>query len=73
MTHIGHTLAAALIRAAHWIAGGHVYLSTACLHGRHGYCQSKTGSNPVGQTWVKNPAVCKFCKSPCTCPCHRTD
>lgn len=43
----------------------HVYLSTGCLHGDHGYCQSRTGLS--GQ---KTPGVCKFCKSPCTCPCH---
>jgi hypothetical protein len=44
---------------------GHRYLSTGCLHGEHGYCQSNTGSQ--GQ---KTPAVCKFCSSPCVCSCH---
>ncbi|MGW5691508.1 hypothetical protein ACWEWX_11255 [Streptomyces asiaticus] len=51
----------------------HVYLSTSCLHARepgredlHAYCQGKTGM--VGP---KTPAVCKFCKSPCICSCHR--
>ncbi|MFH8813062.1 hypothetical protein ACH4GZ_38685 [Streptomyces hygroscopicus] len=54
-------------------SSGHVYLSTSCLHARepgredlHGYCQGKTGM--VGP---KTPAVCKFCKSPCICSCHR--
>ena len=47
----------------------HEYLSTSCLHGEHGYCQSQTGTN--GDTeWVKAPAVCKFCSAPCVCPCH---
>lgn len=44
---------------------GHRYLSTGCLHGEHGYCQSNTGSQ--GQ---KTPAVCKFCQAPCVCSCH---
>lgn len=44
---------------------GHQYLSTGCLHGEHGYCQSNTGSQ--GQ---KIPAVCKFCRAPCMCSCH---
>lgn len=45
---------------------GHVYLSTGCLHGEHDYCQKHTGLSGV-----KTPAVCKFCKSPCVCSCHR--
>ena len=47
----------------------HEYLSTSCLHGRHEYCASQTGSN--GETeWAKTPARCKFCDAPCVCPCH---
>lgn len=45
----------------------HMYLSTGCLHGEHGYCQSNTGL-----AGAKTPAVCKFCKAPCVCACHRT-
>lgn len=44
---------------------GHRYLSTGCRHGEHGYCQSNTGSQGD-----KRPAECKFCASPCVCPCH---
>ncbi|MGW5197332.1 hypothetical protein [Streptomyces spiralis] len=44
----------------------HVYLSTSCLHGQHGYCQSHTG-----QSGTKTPAQCKFCATPCVCPCHQ--
>lgn len=43
----------------------HVYLSTACLHGEHGYCQAVTG-----RCGSKTPAVCKFCSAPCVCRCH---
>ncbi|MFK8851187.1 hypothetical protein [Streptomyces sp. Ac-502] len=46
--------------------GPHRYLSTGCLHGEHDYCQSHTGLSGA-----KAPAVCKFCKAPCQCPCHR--
>lgn len=46
--------------------GGHVYLSTGCLHGEHGYCQGKTGR--VG---AKVPATCKFCAARCRCECHQ--
>lgn len=52
-------------------AGGatsHVYLSTGCLHGEHGYCQGKTGR--VG---AKAPAKCKFCDATCRCECHQAD
>lgn len=45
----------------------HAYLSTGCLHGEHGYCQSHTGLSGA-----KTPAVCKWCKAPCQCPCHRS-
>lgn len=44
----------------------HVYLSTACLHGEHAYCQSAAG--PAG---TKKPAECKFCTARCICECHR--
>lgn len=43
----------------------HRYLSTSCLHGEHGYCQSNTGAQGD-----KIPAVCKFCGAGCICPCH---
>lgn len=51
-------------------AGGdvHVYLSTACLHGQHDYCNACTG---VAGTKV--PGTCKFCGAPCRCRhpgCH---
>lgn len=46
---------------------GHVYLSTSCLHGEHGYCQSHTGLSGA-----KKPARCKFCEAPCVCDCHQT-
>ncbi|WP_030670560.1 hypothetical protein [Streptomyces rimosus] len=46
--------------------GGHTYLSTGCLHGEHGYCQSMTGL-----AGAKRPARCKFCEAPCICPCHQ--
>ncbi|URN11327.1 hypothetical protein LUW77_03280 [Streptomyces radiopugnans] len=46
----------------------HVYLSTGCLHGQHGYCQGKNGlAGP------KTPAQCKFCAAPCVCDCHHRD
>ncbi|MGW4493806.1 hypothetical protein [Streptomyces sp. NPDC004376] len=44
----------------------HTYLSTACLHGEHGYCQSNTG-----RSGAKVPASCKWCQAACTCSCHR--
>ena len=47
----------------------HEYLSTSCLHGEHAYCQSVTGSNGTTE-WAKAPASCKFCRTPCICPCH---
>lgn len=46
---------------------GHVYLSTSCLHGEHGYCQSHTGLSGA-----KKPSRCKFCEAPCVCDCHQT-
>jgi len=44
----------------------HRYLSTACLHGDHGYCAGDKGA--AGD---KIPAQCKFCAAPCRCKCHR--
>lgn len=45
----------------------HHYLSTGCLHGRHDYCQGKTGL-----TGPKRRAECKFCQAACRCTCHAT-
>ncbi len=44
----------------------HVYLSTSCFHNDHNYCKGQ-----IGLVGNKTPAVCKFCKTPCICPCHR--
>ncbi len=44
----------------------HYYLSTACLHQIHTYCQAR--ENECGEQ--KKPAQCKFCAAPCICPCH---
>ncbi|MFH9426040.1 hypothetical protein [Streptomyces sp. NPDC017529] len=54
------------LAAAETVPSPHRYLSTGCLHGEHGYCQSHTGL-----CGAKTPAVCKWCKSPCQCLCHR--
>lgn len=43
----------------------HVYLSTGCLHGRHGYC-----AGMVGVQGEKRPARCKWCDARCICSCH---
>lgn len=45
----------------------HLYLSTACLHEIHDYCKSpkKLGGED------KVPATCKWCGTPCVCPCHQ--
>jgi len=48
-------------------AARHRYLSTACHHGQHTYCQATTREDGS----AKRPASCKFCAAPCTCPCHR--
>lgn len=45
----------------------HVYLSTACLHGEHGYC----GCQVTGDGKPKKPAECKFCDARCICECHQ--
>ncbi len=44
----------------------HYYLSTACLHQIHSYCQADT--NEFGRE--KQAAKCKFCPARCICPCH---
>lgn len=44
------------------------YLSTACLHGLHDYCNAYTGA-----AGTKIPAKCKFCGAACRCDapgCH---
>lgn len=47
------------------VTDGHVYLSTACLHDQHDYCNST-----VGHAGDKVPARCKFCPATCVCDCH---
>jgi hypothetical protein len=60
---------------------GHDYLSTACLHGHHGYCAAPTVTRDgewatVGPSYSslrddpKIPARCKFCDANCRCACH---
>lgn len=47
----------------------HDYLSTACLHGRHDYCNST-----VGVAGDKKAATCKWCDARCRCDCgHERD
>ena len=43
----------------------HIYVSTACLHGKHDLCQ-----NMLGRYGRKRPGKCEFCDSRCICPCH---
>jgi hypothetical protein len=46
----------------------HRYLSTGCLHGHHGDCQTQAvryDGTP------KIAASCKWCHAPCICRCHR--
>lgn len=50
------------------LRGGHRYLSTGCLHGRHDYCK-----NTEGRAGTKRPAECKFCQAKCLCSCHTED
>lgn len=45
----------------------HDYLSTACLHQRHDYCNAMTGVQGT-----KRPAQCKWCEARCRCDCHVT-
>lgn len=47
-------------------ADPHVYLSTACLHGKHGYC----GSARARGGGRKIPRACKWCEALCVCRCH---
>jgi hypothetical protein len=49
--------------------GEHIYLSTACLHGQHGYCKADT----TGTGGPKIAARCKFCPSECVCDCHEEE
>ncbi len=46
--------------------GHNVYLSTACLHGNHDYCNQSTRVDGT----AKQPGQCKFCPSKCVCDCH---
>lgn len=64
-TAIADRLSAALTPPADQ-PDAHVYLSTACHHGEHAYCQSSTGL-----AGAKKAASCKFCGAPCRCPCHQ--
>lgn len=53
----------------------HIYLSTACLHKLHAYCQAQYGhaeDTTFNYKWPKKPAECKFCDAPCVCECHTT-
>lgn len=61
----------------------HRYLSTACLHHQHDYCNAPTvtrdgeweflgPSYSSGRDAPKRPAECKFCSAPCRCRCHKT-
>jgi uncharacterized protein YfaP (DUF2135 family) len=49
--------------------GEHIYLSTACLHGQHGYCKADT----TGTGGPKIAARCKFCPAGCVCDCHEEE
>lgn len=63
-----------LARDEYVLTGGwtHRYLSTACLHGEHLYCQAPAvmGEPGVRDARRKIPAQCKFCDARCVCPCH---
>jgi len=65
MARLAGRLATTLTRYA-CRRGTHHYLATSGLHSEHAYCQGATG-----KAGAKQPAVCKFCKAPCVCPCHR--
>ena len=43
----------------------HIYLSTACLHELHDRC----GVSQRQRGDLSEPH-CKYCPSPCICPCH---
>ncbi len=62
---LAEMLAAANTRPATPDPDAHVYLSTACHHGEHAYCQSNTGLNGA-----KKAAQCKWCGAICRCWCH---
>lgn len=47
------------------VTGRHVYLSTACIAGRHEYCDAMTG-----QQGEKRPTRSKFSDAPCICWHH---
>lgn len=55
-----------MIDAPTHMNGEHYYLSTACFHGLHSYCEAMTGMQGI-----KRPAQCKFCPAGCVCQCHR--
>lgn len=63
---LGRGLLAMYAAAATLATGRHVYLSTGCLHGDCGYCQSLDG-----RAGAKQPAQCKTCTARCICRCHR--
>lgn len=44
----------------------HLYVSTGCQHGEHGYCAGPERADGGD----KLPATCKFCQASCLCPCH---
>ena len=78
------TLRNLLLNLLTYRGGVHYYLSTACLHGQHGYCAapvvSRDGSwKVVGPSYSgeqdapKSPAQCKFCPAQCRCRCHRSE
>lgn len=48
------------------VTGRHVYLSTGCLAGAHGYCKSM-----MGLQGEKRPGRAKFSDAACVCGCHR--
>lgn len=47
------------------VTGRHVYLSTACIAGRHEYCDAMTGMQ--GE---KRPSRSKWSDAPCICWHH---
>jgi hypothetical protein len=51
-------------------AGGHLYLSTACLHNEHVDCRIN-GRRYDGT--YKVAAQCKYCGTRCVCSCHEEE
>lgn len=45
---------------------GTPFVSMACTHGAHGYCQSSEREDGS----PKPAAQCEFCGADCVCPCH---